>query len=172
MAFALLVVGIILLTASIRNTQGCLIRLLQADFIGPGNFAYWIVALIVVGAIGYIDKLKKISDGLLVLIFVALFLSRGQPKAGGDFFAKLVAALKGTQTATPLPAQGSNLFPGLTTPGITIGIGGNTPTTGPRTTPGNPSPYPIPTGPTGLPSPFPYGGGGPGGTPGTIVLSD
>ena len=105
MAFALLVIGIVLLTSAIRNTQDCLVQLINADFTGPGNFAYWIVAFIVVGAIGYVDRLKKVSDGLLVLILVALFLSRGSPNfPGGGFFTQFIKALQGTETsATPKP---------------------------------------------------------------------
>jgi len=55
------------------------------------------LALIVIGAIGYIEKLKPLSDALLVLIIIALFLTRGSPAfPGGGFFAQLSKALGGT----------------------------------------------------------------------------
>lgn len=145
MAFALLIIGTVLLVASIRNAQNCLVNLVQADFVGANNFGYWVVALIVVGAIGYVDKLKKLSDGLLVLIFVALFLSKGT-----GFFSKFTSALQTTTTFNP--STGKNILGG------TVGIGGIN-----ITLPGtNPTPTRPPGsigGPVG-PIPGPLGGGG------------
>ena len=104
MSFALLLIGIVLLVAAVRGTQDQLVFLLKADFTGPANFGYWVVVLLVLGAIGYIERLKPLSDGLLVLLILVLFLTRGRPgAAGGGFFEKFAAALKTTQAASVAP---------------------------------------------------------------------
>ena len=81
MPFALLFIGIVLVVTAVRNMQAPFIALLGGDFSGPGNFFYWVVALLVIGAIGYIPKAKPISDGLLVLIILSLLLASGKPSA-------------------------------------------------------------------------------------------
>lgn len=75
MPFALIFLGILFVVVGYRGTQGDLVELLKGDFTGQGNFIYWIVSIIVVGAVGYIPKLKSISDGFLVLILLVLFIS-------------------------------------------------------------------------------------------------
>lgn len=102
MPFALLIAGILLLVAGVRNTQDTLFTLVKSDFTGQDNFLYWFVAMIVIGGLGYIPKLKPISVGLLALIILVLFLSKGKPGgAGGGFFGQFTSALNTTQSATP-----------------------------------------------------------------------
>lgn len=99
MPFALLIIGLMLITVAVRNTQDVFVSLIRGDFSGPGNFFYWVAALVLVGAIGYIPRLKVLSDSLLVLILLALVLSRGNPKnPAGGFFKQFTGALEGTQT--------------------------------------------------------------------------
>lgn len=101
MSFALLIIGITLIVAAVRNTQDTLVSLVVGDFSGDGNFVYWVVALLLVGSIGYVPRLKPLSDGFLVLILLALILSRGDPKKniGGGFFKQFTDAI-GTTKAT------------------------------------------------------------------------
>ena len=56
MAFALLIVGMSLVVVSVRNTQATFTARVANDFKGSGNFLYWIVAILIIGAIGYIPK--------------------------------------------------------------------------------------------------------------------
>jgi hypothetical protein len=102
MPFALLIVGLILLVSAVRDSQDDLFTLVKGDFSGQGNFVFWVVSLLVIGGLGYIPKLKPISDGFLVLVLLVLFLTKGNPKqpGSGGFFEKFSAALKST-TATP-----------------------------------------------------------------------
>jgi hypothetical protein len=101
MAFALLIIGITLIVASVRNTHMQLLGLIKSDFTGPGNFVYWVAALLVIGSIGYVEKLKPVSDGFLVLVILVLFLKRGNPyDQNGGFFEKFTAALGTTTKAT------------------------------------------------------------------------
>lgn len=109
MPFALLVIGITLIVVAVRNTQDEFIVMLYRDFTGPGNFLYWVVALVVVGSIGYIPKLKGLSDAFLVLILLSLVLSKGNPdksvNPSGGFFKLFTDALADIQNPQAPPAQ-------------------------------------------------------------------
>lgn len=75
MAYILLIAGSVLLVAGVRNQQSNLFTLLKNDLTGADNFFYWIVAVILVGSLGYIDALKPVSHALLILIVLAFVLS-------------------------------------------------------------------------------------------------
>jgi hypothetical protein len=102
MPFALLFIGILLIVVSIRNTEQAFLALLVGDFSGTGNFFYWVLAIIVVGVVGYIPRAKPVSDALLVLILLALVLTAS--KSG--VFTQLTAALGSTKT--PSANEGTN----------------------------------------------------------------
>ena len=120
MAFALLVVGIFLLVSAARNKQGDLFALVQGDFTGPNNFIYWFTAILLIGALGYIPKLKPVSVALLTLVIIVLVLAKGNGNGlGGGLFEKLTAGLKGTQSAKPSTAAAG----GGQTPALIIGEG-------------------------------------------------
>lgn len=113
MPFALLLIGVWLLIAGVRNTAGpssqpgTLFALLHGDFTGPDNFVYWFIAIILIGSIGYIPKLKSLSTAFLVLVLVVLFLKKGNANGfGGGFFNQFVSGLGITQTSVgPTNAQ-------------------------------------------------------------------
>lgn len=98
MAIVLLIIGAIMVTAAVRNTVATngavegLGPLLAGDFTGQNNYVYWLIAIFVIGAIGYIPSAKNFSNVFLVLIIVALFLSNG------GFFAQFQSAISGTTT--------------------------------------------------------------------------
>jgi hypothetical protein len=92
MPFALLFVGIILLVAGLRGQIGNLTSLIKSDFTGSGNYFYWILAILVVGSIGYVKKLQPISDAFLTLVMVVLFLSNK------GFFSQFMNGLTATTT--------------------------------------------------------------------------
>jgi hypothetical protein len=106
--FALLIIGLFLLASAIQGTQNFALKLIVGDFTGPNNFFYWVVALLIIGSIGYIDRLKPVSDGLLALVILVLILATGNPQkmASGGFFRQFTAALQSTgagasQTSAP-----------------------------------------------------------------------
>ncbi len=100
MPFVLIVAGTVLLIAGVRNSQGQLYLLLRNDFSGPGNFIYWMLAILIIGAIGYVPKLKPVSDGFLILVILVLFLAKGNPKApGGGFFSQFLKQVQTTDRA-------------------------------------------------------------------------
>jgi len=112
MSFALFLIGITLLTVAVRNTQDVFVQLIKGDFTGPGNFFWWIAAIVLIGAIGFVPKLKPVSDAFLVLILLALILTRGSPSfPGGGVFSQFVKALQGTQIGG---ASTTINFPGVT----------------------------------------------------------
>lgn len=85
MPFALIIVGIVLLVAAVRDTIGGdrgLFTLLKNDFTGQNNFSYWLVSILIIGAVGYIPTLRPISRMFLALVIVVLFISQG------GFFSK------------------------------------------------------------------------------------
>lgn len=102
MPFVLLIFGSVLLIAAVRNTQGDLFALIQSDFTGPNNFIYWLVAILVIGAVGYIPKLKPISVAFITLVVVMLVFSKGVATnlPGGGIFQQFTAGLASTQTTT------------------------------------------------------------------------
>ena len=88
MSLALIFSGVILLVAAVRNKQVDLFNLVKGDFSGSNNFVEWIVALMLVGALGYVPKLRPLSIALLALILVVIFL-----KKGTGFFDQLTKAV-------------------------------------------------------------------------------
>lgn len=79
MPFIFLILGIMLLTTGVRNTQGEFFDLVKSDFAGNGtiqnSFLAWLLAIGIIGGLGYYKPLKPLSDGFLLLIIVVLFLS-------------------------------------------------------------------------------------------------
>lgn len=80
MVLVALLVGVILLIAALRNSQGALFTALGKDV--PG-FVIWAAALVAVGIIGFIPGLKPISRGLLALVFIVLIVRNYQQAIAG-----------------------------------------------------------------------------------------
>ena len=75
MAFALLIIGALLLVSGVRNTQSTLFTLVQGDFSsanGKTSFIYWMAAILVIGALGFIEKLKPISKKITIMLVMLL----------------------------------------------------------------------------------------------------
>lgn len=115
MPFVLLIVGVILVVAGVRNTQTLLFSLLKQDFTGQGSFIPWFVVILAIGALGYIKPLKPITTAFLVLIIIVLFLSNG------GFFQKFISATgignNGVSLSNPLTL--SNGLGAQTSSGLT-----------------------------------------------------
>lgn len=95
MPFALLFVGVILLIAAIQGTEKALGRQLYSDFTGQNSYLFWAVAIILIGAVGYVQELKKFSVAFMSLILVVLLLSEK------GFFGSLFSEVK-TSATSPL----------------------------------------------------------------------
>jgi hypothetical protein len=94
MPFALLIIGTALVIAGVRNTvydykgkdgemHPGLFTLAKNDFTGNNNYIYWMLSILVIGSLGYIDSIKPLSRAFLVLVIIVLFLKNG--KDGGFF---------------------------------------------------------------------------------------
>jgi hypothetical protein len=89
MAFLFLIIGVVLVTAGVKGTQGELWTQVQKDFSpsqqqqGQHSFLAWFIAILIIGSLGYIDELKELSRSFLVLVIVVLFLSNN------GFFSQL-----------------------------------------------------------------------------------
>lgn len=93
MPFAFLIIGITFIVAGVRGTDGDLVSLVKGDFTsenGKPSFIAWLVAILLIGALGYIEPIKPISRAFLVLVVVVLFLSNG------GFFQKFIIGTIGT----------------------------------------------------------------------------
>lgn len=141
MSYFFIIFGVILVVASARNTQGCLFTLLQGDLFnnagtnscgsvsGSSSFLWWLAAIFIIGAVGYDERIRPISDGFLALVIIVLLINNG------GFFAKFQASLSkiaGT-TAAPIGNASSpgvslavDSLPGTTTVNNTSVSGGGT----------------------------------------------
>lgn len=88
MPFALVAIGLILAIAAYNGTQSVLSDQIRKDMSGETGFVYWIAAIMIVGAIGYIRPMETVSRSFLALILVVMFL------VNGGFFTQFNAALK------------------------------------------------------------------------------
>jgi hypothetical protein len=92
MPLLILFIGIVLVAAGINNKIPDLMQLLKEDFRPSDNspgFHVWVLAIVGLGALGYVKPLKGLANGFLVLVILGLILSNG------GFFTQFTAALKG-----------------------------------------------------------------------------
>lgn len=75
MALLLILLALVLIVAAIRDTQGDLFTALGQDV--PA-FLVWTLAILLVGALGYVPALRPLSRGLMALVIVALFVNNYQ----------------------------------------------------------------------------------------------
>lgn len=80
MALFAIIVAIILIVSAVRNTQATLFTALETDV---PEFGRWFLAIIVIGAIGYVPVFRKPARALLLLILVVLFVKNGQAIVNG-----------------------------------------------------------------------------------------
>ncbi len=98
MAFVLLFIGVALVISAIQGTLNQLGTLLKGDFTGKGNFLFWTVCILIVGSVGYVSSLKKLSDTFMALLIIVIIIANDQSSSqGGGFFAKLTSALNSSQ---------------------------------------------------------------------------
>lgn len=120
MPFALIIIGLALLVSAVNGTSSSLFTLIKGDFTGKDNFIFWTVSILVIGSVGYIPKLKPVSDAFLVLVVLVLVLARGASDSLGSssgLFQKFTQALNVSTT----PASGaSKISNAATAAGLTL----------------------------------------------------
>ena len=93
MPFILVLFGILFVVAGVRGTWRDFLNLLKGDFVGANNFLFWLVAIVAIGSLGYIPRVRPISDALLVLVILVIFL------AHKGFFGQFQGVIKSTEVA-------------------------------------------------------------------------
>ena len=83
-----------MVASGVRNTQGDLWTLVKHDFTGSDNFVYWLVAILAIGSLGYVEKIRPAANALLALVIIVLFLSNK------GFFPQFLSQIKSTNTAS------------------------------------------------------------------------
>jgi hypothetical protein len=129
MAFALIFVGLLLVISAVRGTTSQLAALVQSDFVGQGNFVWWVAVIMAIGAIGYIGPLRTLSKAFLALVIVVLVLTKGNPQMpAGGLFRQLYDELnKATATAPAVPTAAAPAAPTAAAPSLPVSGQGQTP---------------------------------------------
>jgi hypothetical protein len=101
MPFAFLIVGIVLVVSGVKGTSQQLLTLVKGDLQGQNSYLYWIVAILLIGSVGYVPEFKSLSRAFLILVLVVLVLREGSTSnSGGGFFQQFTSALQQISTPT------------------------------------------------------------------------
>jgi hypothetical protein len=98
MAYALVFIALILIVTGVKGTSGAMLTTLKGD-IAPTSggvthgYLAWLVAIFILGGIGYYGPMKRFMDAMLLLIVLAFVLAQ---KTG--LWTNLTAAVNGTNT--------------------------------------------------------------------------
>ncbi len=108
MPFVFGIAGIVLIITGILGTvtksTPNLVDLLKSDFTGKPNYVEWMLAIFLIGSIGYIDALKPLSKAFMALIVIVLVLSNK------GFFPMLVQEIQ-SASQTPQNAAQPQVVP-------------------------------------------------------------
>lgn len=80
MAFVFLIIGAVILISGVKDTQDQLFKLVQGDFDpslqqnGQSSFIPWVLAILVIGAVGYVKQLRSLSHGFMALVIIAMII--------------------------------------------------------------------------------------------------
>lgn len=95
MPLVLLAIAIVMITIGMRGHAADASQLLASEFTGPNSFVQALLAIGILGAIGYWKPARPFSNGFIGLVVLSLFLNKGT-----GFFAQLESAFQ-TTPATP-----------------------------------------------------------------------
>lgn len=86
MPILFLIVGIFLIVVALNDKMKELGSLAKDDFsLGKGGFVPWIVAIFVIGSLGYAKSFKPVANAFLFLVIIVMLLSN---RGFFDSFAK------------------------------------------------------------------------------------
>lgn len=103
------VIGVLLIVAGVRGTTSQLFSLVKSDFSGQPNYFEWMIAIFLVGAIGYVKQLSTISRMMMILVAVGLLyknkqvFSETQTETVANPTTSTQASTATQQTSSPLP---------------------------------------------------------------------
>jgi hypothetical protein len=103
MPFVFGIIGIVLIISGVRGTvvgsNPSLVSLVKSDLTGQPNYTEWMLAIFIIGAIGYIDELKTISRLFMALVVIGLLWSNK------GFFSQLTSESSSSDTTIAEPSQ-------------------------------------------------------------------
>lgn len=95
MPFAFIIVGVVMVISGVRGTSQDLLTLVKGDLTGKNSYLYWLIAILLIGSVGYVPSLRSLSRAFLALVLIVLVLKVGNPSTGnGGFFQQFSAAIK------------------------------------------------------------------------------
>lgn len=92
MPIFLLIIGVIFLVAAVRGNQKDLLDLIRDDFSGQNNFFLWVLAIVIIVALGNFKAIKPISDAFLGLVILVIIVANY--KNGKDIFSSFMTQIK------------------------------------------------------------------------------
>lgn len=114
MGLIALAIGIVLIVAAVRNSQGALFTALELDV---PKFVVWAAAIIAIGAIGSVPSLKPVSRWLLALVIIVIIVNNYKKLVTGFEDAWKNSAKTNTPAAnTSSGASGTSAASGAATP--------------------------------------------------------
>jgi hypothetical protein len=66
--------GIVFILTGLKGDAGSLWELVKGDFTGQNNYVYWMLSILALGALGYVESLQKLSRLFIILIVIVLLL--------------------------------------------------------------------------------------------------
>lgn len=75
MAWIFLFIGSVLIIAAWKKKHPELFALLKDDFTGEGNFVYWVMAIVILVALGSFRPVRPISDAFLGLVLLVIVIA-------------------------------------------------------------------------------------------------
>lgn len=109
MPFALLLFGVIFIVAAVKGNQAELFALLKDDFTGDKNFFYWVIAIVVIVAIGNVRTLRPVSNAFLGLVILVIILTNGRNGLFENFISQVKAGTSGGSGGASIGSQIGNL---------------------------------------------------------------
>lgn len=127
MPFALILIGVIIAVAGIRNTYGItqpdgtpgLWGLIENDFTTQGGYLVWVAAIAVIGALGYVPRLRPLSIALMALVLLVLTVSNKGIFAQLQNFV-LTGADAGQSSVTGSVLEGNTSLPSTISQGASL----------------------------------------------------
>jgi hypothetical protein len=92
MAWGFLFVGLLLIIAAWKKKHDDLWRLLKDDFTGEGNFFYWVLAIVILSALGTSRPIRPVTDAFLGLVILVIVIA--PYRNGRDLFSEFRSQIK------------------------------------------------------------------------------
>ena len=99
MPFILILAGLLLFITAYQNTVAEFGAQIKSDLVGDTGFIVWVVALFIIGAIGYIPALRGVSRVFMALVLIVIVLSNN------GVFTTLSNVITGGGGETTTPEQ-------------------------------------------------------------------